>query len=176
MTRIVDDVRAVLATAGFTTIRLRPDSAILYFEDESIMGQVHIVDSAEDVVARWKSIQDEFLAHNAPRFVRDPGKAWNIYTVILAAGTQSTGLMHEFVSIEEDFRGTRKIVRGGVETKSDVVGALAPILPLRNISRVEAGDLRGRLEHGLGSIAPPLEQLVGDVSTEWIGESLVDEK
>ena len=176
MPELVHDVRAALHAAGYDTLMLRPDSAVLYFEDDSIMGHVHVVESAEEILDRWESIQDEFLRSNAPRFLRDPLKAWNIYTVLVTAAPHTQRTATALLSVEDDMRGTRKIVRAGVVTKQDVLGALAPILPLRNVSTVSPVNLTTRLEERLRAIATPLPYLVTGAATDAIAHFLLRDK
>ena len=176
MSRLVDDVRTVLEAASFTTLWFRPDSSVLYFEDGTIMGHVHVLASGEEIVQTWEFLQDDFLRRNASQLLADPTKAWNLYTILLASQTSPVDLARKLLSIEDDFRGTRKIARAGVITKRDVAGALTPILPLQNVSSVALIDANGRLAKRLHSVAPSLQRLVTGGSTEALVASLLGDK
>lgn len=159
--------------SGFSVHAPRPDVATLLFEDISIMGFVHVAASAETIVLDWQSIQDSFLKQNASRFMQDPTKAWNVYSVLLTSEPASSESAAALFSIEEDFRGTRKVARAGVVSREDVIGALAPIIPLRNVLSMGLVDARQRLLDRLGSIAPALRGIAEDTPAEAIAASLL---
>ena len=77
-------------------------------------------------------------------------------------------------SIEEDSRGTRKIVRAGVATRLDVEHALAPLLPLRRLLTLAPDDVKSRLASRLGGPGGPLHALLSDVAVEKIASSLLE--
>jgi hypothetical protein len=145
----------------------------LAFEDISVLGQVHVLDSAETILANWQLLQDTFLRDNADRLSRDASKAWNVYTVLLTSDSPNAEVSARLFSIEDDFRGTRKIARTGVVSRQDVTTALAPILPLQNVLSVGVIDAKQRLAERLRTINPALESLVTDKSVESIAASLV---
>ena len=176
MSRLIDHVRTELEAADFATLLRRPDSLTLYFEDLSIMGQIHVFGSADEIVETWEFVQDEFLKHNASRFLRDATKAWNLYTILLTAQTPASQVAAKLFSIEDDFRGTRKIARAGVTTREDIAVALAPILPLRNVLAVRLVDAKERLVERLGAITPVLSSLVSGAPPESIVATLLGRK
>src|SRR5713101_742490 len=126
MSSPLDEARSVLELAGFATFSPQPNSTFFHFEDISLMGHVRALATAEEIVAKWERIQDDFLSANAPRLVRDPTKAWNLYTVLLTAEPAAGAVPGRLFAIEEDFRGTRKIVRAGVVARQDILTALGP--------------------------------------------------
>lgn len=172
MSRLIDEARIVLEESGFATFLPTPDASALTFEDISVLGQVHVLDSADDVLAKWQLLQDTFLRESAERLSRDASKAWNVYTVLLTSDSPSAEVTARLFSIEDDFRGTRKIARSGVLSRQDVSAALAPILPLQNVLSVGVLDAKQRLAERLRPINPALEKLVGDASVESIAASL----
>lgn len=173
MSRLIDDVRSVLEGCGFATYMPRPDSLDLYFEDISILGHVHVLSTAADIVATWQIVQDAFLRDNASRFMRDTTKAWNLYTILLTADTSTSDVAARLFTIEDDFRGTRKIARAGVGSREDVMAALAPILPLRNVLAVGLVDAKQRLLERLGAVTPTLRSLATGAPAEAIAASLL---
>ena len=176
MPRLLDDVRTALEAAAFTTLSLRPDSSFLYFEDSTIMGQVHVLASAAEIVETWESLQDNFLRRNASRLLVDTTKAWNLYTILLASHAPPIDLARALFSLEDDLRGTRKIARAGVLTKRDIAAALAPILPFHSVPSVAPIDASVALAERLHSVAPPLQGLVTGASTEALVASLLGDK
>jgi hypothetical protein len=126
MSKLLLGVRGVLSEAGYQTVSV---GSSLLFEDASILGVFYEVDTVEEMLSNWESLQDRFLKECAPRLIVDPLKAWNCYTVLLtgeAADRKQASTLHQ---IEEDFRGTRKIIRDGVATRAEIETALAPLIP-----------------------------------------------
>ena len=173
MSRLVDDVRSVLEGAEFATFLPRPDSLALHFEDISVLGHVHVLDAADEILANWQVIQDDFLRANASRFMRDTTKAWNLYTILLTSETPAPNVAARLFAVEDDFRGTRKIARAGVVSREDVMSALAPILPLNNVLAVGLVDAKQRLLERLGAVTPILRSLATGAATEAIAASLL---
>ena len=176
MPRLLDDVRTLLDAEAFTTLLLPPDSSVLYFEDSTIMGHVQVLSTADDILQTWESLQDAFLHRNATRLLLDPTKAWNLYTVLLATHAPPADLARALSSVEDDFRGTRKIARAGVVTRRDIAAALAPILPLQNVSSVALLDANARLAQRLQSVSPPLQGLVDGTPTDSLVASLLGDQ
>ena len=176
MLRLLDDVRAVLHAEAFTTLLLRPDSSVLYFEDSTVMGHVHVLASAEEILQTWEALQDTFLQRNATRLLVDPTKAWNLYTVLIASQTPPPDLDRALSSLEDDFRGTRKLARAGVLTKPDIATALAPILSFQNVSSVTLIDANIRLTERLHSVSPLLSGLITGTPTDSLVASLLGDK
>lgn len=173
MSRLIDDARSVLEASGFATVSAAPDTNSLVFEDISVLGQVHALESAADILANWQLLQDTFLTDSAERLSRDASKAWNVYTVLLTSDSAPADTEAKLFSIEDDFRGTRKIARCGVLSKQDVIAALAPVLPLQNLLSVGVIDAKQRLAERLRTINPAMENLVRGASAESIATLLV---
>lgn len=106
---------------------------MLQFEDPTLLGFLATYDTASELLRDWRQAQDTFLRVHAKRLRRDPLKAWNIYGVLLSEGAPTSDELLLVMSIEEDLSATRKIARAGVSTKSTLLSALAPLLPLRGI-------------------------------------------
>ena len=176
MPRLLDDVRTVLQADAFTTQLLQPDSSVLYFEDSTVMGHVHVLASAAEILQTWETLQDTFLQRNTSRLLVDPTKAWNLYTILLASPTPPADLDRALSSVEDDFRGTRKIARAGVLTKHDIATALSPILSLQNVSSVTLIDANTRLAERLESVSPSLPGLVTGTPIDSLVASLLGDK
>lgn len=173
MSSLIDDARSLLEAAGFATLVATPNARSMTFEDISVLGQVHALDSVEEILASWQLLQDEFLRENAERLSRDASKAWNVYTILLTKDSPRSDVAAQLFAIEDDFRGTRKIARCGVLSRSDMAAALAPILPLQNLLSVGVIDARTRLLERLRTVSPALSGLVGDTSVESVVAMLV---
>lgn len=172
MPSIVPEIRSIMELAGFATFAPRPDSSFLYFEDVSVMGHVHVLETAELIVQTWEAIQDDFLRNNAPRFAKDATKAWNLYTVLLSTEAASADMAPMLFAIEEDFRGTRKIARSGVVSRDDILVALGPLLPLNNLVSVGPTDARQRLLDRLGAANPALKLVLTESRPDAIVAAL----
>jgi hypothetical protein len=135
----------------------RPDAPYLYFEDSSLLGIVHTFEDVQTILTDWRAVQETFLKNNAPRFVLDTLKAWNLYTILLTPGlaSDSSALSH----VEEDFTATRKVARAGVVSLKHVVVALSPVLPFQRLVTVGVVETTKRLGDRLASIHPSLRDL-----------------
>ena len=174
MHNILSDVKAVLHTAGYVTHMPQPTSTSLYFEDSYVLGVVFTLTTVNDIRTSWETLQDRFLRENAKRLVLDPFKAWNCYTVLLTPESAIKEDATALCAIEEDFRGTRKIVRSGVSTRTDVELALAPLLPLRRLVSLTPENVRTRLAQRLGEVGSPLQALLSETPANRIASALVD--
>jgi hypothetical protein len=172
---LLDDIRSVLSEAGFDVLSPRGDEDTLYFEDASLMGHVRVLPSPDEIVQQWEGIQDAFLGANAPSFLRDATKAWNLYTVLLTSAPVATFASRLF-EIEEDFRGTRKIARADVVSRVDLVVALGPLLPIQNSIRVLNRDTKQELLDRLAALSPELRLIGTDASPEAIVLALTESK
>jgi hypothetical protein len=166
--------RAVLEFAGFATVLTRPDASYLDFEDVSIIGRLHVLESAEQILTTWQIVQDHFLSENAGALGRDVTKAWNLYTALLTSDTPDSDAEGRLFSIEDDFRGTRKIARGGIVSREDVVSALSPILPLQNILPVGVVDSKQQMIERLAGITPALRNLATGTPDEAVVAALLE--
>jgi hypothetical protein len=174
MSSVLSEARAVLDTAGYRTLAPSPVSACFYFEDANILGVLYVLDSVDAILSDWESLQDGFLQENAPRLVIDPFKAWNCYSAFLTAGPPGKDDASKLFAIEENFRGTRKLVRAGVTNRAEVEAALAPLLPLRRLLTLEPENIKTRLAERLGDSASPLQGLLSDTEVEGVAAALLE--
>lgn len=176
MPDILLDARTALESAGYRTLFPQPDAKFFYFEDANILGVVYSLESVELLLKEWEHLQDRFLRENGTRLSTDPVKAWNCYTVLLTSDKANNVEASRLFAIEEDFRGTRKIVGAGVTSKSDISQALAPLLPLRRVLSLAPEDIKDRLGSRLGGPTAPLFALLTDIESSAIASNLVNEE
>lgn len=170
-----EEARTVLETGGFRTA-LGPSSAnTVYFEDDIIVGAVFIHATLADLIVSWEECQDRFLGINSRALRSDPIKAWNIYTVHLTTDHGVPSQMSNAFNIEQDFRGTRKIVRAGVAKRSDVREALLPLLPLQHRTSISPGNISKRLKERLALSSHVLARLVELPEQPSIEHDLLEE-
>src|ERR1051325_3174630 len=106
---LVDEAQQILEQTGYY-VRSSNLGESFDFEDETLYGFLKIYPSAEAIVEHWEKEQDEFLQRYARRIRANPPKAWNAYSVFLTATDAPGDVKTELRQIEDDFRGTRKIV------------------------------------------------------------------
>lgn len=170
------DARSLLEGAGYVTVLPSSISTVLHFEDTSVLGALHVLASVEQITRQWEELQDSFLRENATRLAFDPLKAWNCYTVLLTPEVPAKSDASRLFAIEENFRGTRKLVRSGVTTRPDVEAALAPLLPLRRLLSLRHDDAKARLASRLGGDKSPLRALLSDTDPNELLALLTGDK
>lgn len=176
MSNALAEARAILDSAGYRTMTPHPSADHIYFEDGSILGALYVLDSISSIVTTWESLQDAFLTTNAVRLNADPLKAWNCYTAFLTAAPPSKADMSTLANIEEDFRGTRKLVRAGVMTRGEIETALAPLLPLRRLLTLAPDDIKARLASRLGEPGSPLQSLLSTLAVDSVAAALLEQQ
>lgn len=173
MSNTTTDSRSILQAAGYRTHFPRPDTPYFYFEDESILGVLHVLSEVENVIDDWEHLQDTFLRTNATLLATSTFKAWNCYTVLLTPAQATKKQRTELFTIEENFRGTRKIARAGVVTRDDLEDALAPLLPLRRLLSLQSEDARDTLRARLGDDDDPVLGILSDADPNEIAAAIV---
>ena len=165
--------RAALQGAGYRCAAT--EDGDLVFEDDTLLGFVTVQPSARHILDSWRAKQEAFLRSHATPLRRDAGKAWNVYSVFwttIACAPEGAAALLE---VEEDFVGTRKLARAGVQIEDDVSEALYPLLPIENSVALAEGDAlaraRARLDFPAGIAA--LLTGEGEVDLEDIANELV---
>jgi hypothetical protein len=140
-------VEIVLRQAEYETWLWNAGSApVVCFENDAVVGFVHIFSDPEALRAGWSRAQDIALGRHAPALRVAGDKAWNVYSVFLTEGPVSLHLGRDIEGIEEDFAMTRKIVRAGIATTIDITRVLLPLLPIQSRPVVEVGNYLERLQ------------------------------
>jgi hypothetical protein len=144
--RIIEEARNVLENYHYIVSSRGED--MLQFEDETLLGFISEL-SLESLLGTWSRRQDDFLRSNSRTLGNSALKAWNVYSVFLSSDIPDEGARKSIITIEEDFRASRKVVLAGVQTTADVIRALYPLIPIQNIAALETSDsllkLQGRL-------------------------------
>lgn len=174
MANILLDAQSILEIGGYRTLVPNPASQHLYFEDSNVLGAVFVLDSVAAIVQQWQELQDNFLQQNGQRLAFDALKAWNSYSVFLTAQASAERDASTLSVIEENFRGTRKLVRASIKSKLDAEKALAPLLPLRQFPSFTSEDVKERLASRLGEPGSALRALVSSAEAADIAASLMD--
>lgn len=126
--------------------------AVVCFEDKSVIGFIHIFNSALALLEKWQHAQDTALSRHVPALRAAGQKAWNVYSVFLTGGPCSPQLTRQIEQIEEDFSHTRKIARASIRTSADVSRALLPMLPVLSRPAIAGADYKARLRARLSDL------------------------
>jgi hypothetical protein len=144
----------LLEVADYET-RFDPSrKSLLYFESAALVGFVAEYSSGSNLLSAWEAQQDAFLVQYARALRAAPSKAWTVYSVHLCSAAPSPAESALLATLEEDFRGSRKIARMGVSTPNDVLVALLPILPIHNQVVLQLEDIDSRIETRLELLPP----------------------
>ena len=146
---LIEEARTVLEGGGYRTMLGSSTPNCVYFEDDNLIGAVFIHADVPSLISGWEGCQDRFLGSNSRALRSDPIKAWNVYTVHLTSDKGSASQVSEAFNIEQDFRGTRKLVRTGVGKRLDVREALLPLLPLQHRTILSSQNVADRLKERL---------------------------
>ncbi len=173
--RIADAVGETLRIANFDLLRPSDRPSHLYFEDGTLMGLFVEFPNVDALLTQWRNEQDEFLAANAEKIRSSASKAWNLYCVFMTSDEAADAHALDIAAVEEDFRGTRKIVGAGVISRADVVQTLLPILPIQNLLEIAETDVRKDLRDRLTLSEPVKAALFDGVPTRELVELFLEE-
>ncbi len=174
MNQLLQDVESVLAAADYRVFVPRSETPAAYFEDESVLGVVYVLQTVAELQQSWEQLQDMFLRENGSLFSDAPTKAWNCYSVFLTRDSADGVDRSKLNAIEEDFRGTRKIVGVGVTTPEDAEAVLAPLLPLRHLHLSSTDNLLQDLRKRLGPEGSPIHGLLLDLDLGTVASQLME--
>lgn len=168
---VLQEARKILERTGYMVIS-GSTADMFNFEDASLVGSLRVFDTVQEILANWEALQDDFL-RSLDRRIRNSGeKSWNIYSVILSAGSPSPEQIVSLKSIEEDFRASRKIVRAGIISAADVAKALLPLVPIQNTVTLIEEDVISRLSSRLSIPGDVFNAIAGDRSVPDVAAML----
>lgn len=148
MRGLIAECHRVLTEAGIACSDLsndQDDRFTLIFEGQTVLGFVHAYPDAATLKKRWVEDDKSRIAEFQFALRSARVKAWNTYTVLLAATPPEYADQVALSAIEEDLTGTRKIARAGVSDPSQLEAALLPLLPIQNAPRLDAVDMRAEI-------------------------------
>ena len=155
----------ILRDAGFETWSWAGgDVPVICFENAVVAGFVHLFSSAQDLLARWEQAQSATLNRHSVSLRSAGTKAWNIYSIFLAAdGAREIGRQIE--RIDEDFSLARKIARGDMRSVDDLRVALLPLLPIQAQPTLGESRYSERLRSRLKELPPAVvDAFIGPTS------------
>jgi hypothetical protein len=170
---LLAEARRLLESSKYKTFPA-PGGDLFYFEDSSLLGLVWIASSPGVLLEQWRRLQDSFLHEKDLQLRQSRDKSWNAYSVLLTEPDVSGNQDNEFLRIEEDFRGTRKIARAGLHSVSQLTRALLPLLAIQNLVELERDDSKERLRSRLSRLSPRLlEAFLEQEKSEEAGRMVV---
>lgn len=156
---ILLESKNILEKAGYTVYSDVSSNSLL-FEDDTILGQICILEKIEIIISEWEKFQESFLRKNAQNLFEDTTKTWNAYSVFLTSDTVNLNTRNSVFDIEENLVGTRKIVGYGIEVKADIEHFLLPILPIQKNVSIHQEDIVLKLKDRV-----EIEELLDDFET-----------
>lgn len=163
----------VLRRAGYDTwIWSGSTPSTTCFENAALVGFIHVFDSGDDLLSRWKDTQQIALARHASLLRGAGAKAWNVYSIFLTPDDAKEKL-RSIERIEEDFSLTRKIARAGIRTPSDLEHCLMSLTVVRAKPRLEDERFTDRLRNRLKEVPDEvMTAFLSDVDPDDIAQML----
>lgn len=130
---IATQAEIFLREAGYDTWSWSGASpAVTCFESPSLVGFLHVFDTADSLLASWEAAQQHVLARHAAVLRAAGTKAWNVYSIFLTTEKATSDQQRAVERLEEDFSLTRKIARSEVQTVEDLYQVLLPLAPIQS--------------------------------------------
>jgi hypothetical protein len=124
-----------------TIVEIPPDRKALAFESVTVLGFVLAYPDPATLLQRWRADDSALISQHQLSLRRAQAKAWNAYTIVLAADAASYGELVALNAIEEDLTGTRKIARADIGDIEQLRAALLPLLPIQHAPSLEPVDM-----------------------------------
>lgn len=163
----------VLREAGYETWTWTGASLpVTCFENPTVMGFLHVFDTAETLLRQWEEAQSRVLARHVAALRAAGAKAWNVYSIFLTS-ERAPALRRDIERLEEDFSLTRKIARTGIQIADDVEHALLPLVPIKARPLLEHADVEDRVRARAKDVSPlALQGFLGEASPEEVADML----
>lgn len=130
---IATQAEVFLREAGYDTWPWSGASpAVTCFESSSLVGFLHVFETAESLLQNWEAAQQRVLSRHAAALRTAGAKAWNVYSIFLTTEKASPEQQRAVERLEEDFALTRKIARSEVQTSDDLAHVLLPLSPIQS--------------------------------------------
>lgn len=175
MMDIATQAEVFLREAGYQTwVWTGASPSVTCFENSTIVGFLHVFDTAESLLANWEQAQARVLARHAASLRAAGAKAWNVYSVFLTS-EQAPNLRRNVERLEEDFSLTRKIARMGILISEDLEHALMPLAPIKAQPILKNASIEDRLRARAKDLSPlALQAFLGSSSAAEVAEMLGD--
>ncbi len=165
MSDLVSNIHIILQETGYETWDASAtDIQVVAFEDNSVMGFVCVLETAQAIIQQWPIAEADLLAKYAPKLRLAGDKAWNVYCAFLTSARASDVERGRIRLIEENLERTRKITATSLITRDDVTKALLPLLPIVSKPVLTNEDPDQRLRRRISAIAPSVVDAALDKS------------
>lgn len=170
---VANQSEIILRDAGYDTWPWAgANPPVLCFENATIVGFLHVFDTAADLIARWEEAQGRVLLRHAAALRAAGTKAWNVYSVFLTR-ERSAALRRHVERLEEDFSLTRKIARSGILLVEDLEHALMPLMPIKANPLLADANVEDRVRQRAKDVsAHALQAFLGPIPAEEVAAML----
>jgi hypothetical protein len=168
---ILFEAQIILERAGYKIDLDEVSDKILFFEDDCLLGFISVHENLNEITEKWEENQDFFLQNNASKLRHEPHKAWNAYSIFLTQEEGSPEMKRKIFEIEEDLRGTRKIIGDSIDTGEALIRCLFPLLPIQRAVKLDFEPTSSRLQTKLN-----YPQLLDQISQDQLLNIVLEEK
>ena len=147
---LLQEVQVTLRRSGYSANPFSADEMV--FEDRDLFGFVWVAPTVDGLTKGWEVRHDNFISRRAGSLRKAADKAWNLYAIFLTQDKPTELERAALSRIEEDFRASRKIASGDLNTPEHVIRALYPLSPIRNVVSLEAEATSERFSARLSNI------------------------
>lgn len=170
---IANQSEIILREAGYDTWPWAgANPPVLCFESATVIGFLHVFNTAADLLARWEEAQGRVLSRHAAALRTAGTKAWNVYSVFLVR-ERSEVLRRDVERLEEDFSLTRKIARSGILIAEDLEHALLPLRPIRANPLLADANVEERVRKRANDVPPQaLQAFLGSIPADEVAAML----
>ena len=113
MIDLLEETQRLLSGSDIATslVDITPERKILAFESGTVVGFVLAYADPATLLQRWRADDSALISQHQLSLRRAQAKAWNAYTVCLAANAASYGELVGLNAIEEDLREEERLER-----------------------------------------------------------------
>jgi hypothetical protein len=143
MIDLLEETQRLLNASEMATsfVDIAPERTALAFESVTVLGFVLAYPDAAILLQHWLANAATLTSQHQLSLRRAQTKAWNAYSVCLAADAAAYAELVALNAIEEDLTGTRKIARAGIGDVEQLRTALLPLLPIQHAPSLEPVDM-----------------------------------
>ncbi len=142
MIDLLDECHRLLSGLDIPTSFIEaPHAKALAFEGVTVLGFIIAYASPAVLLEHWRANDAALISEFQLSLRRAQAKAWNAYSVFIAADPANYGEAVALNAIEEDLTGTRKVARAGIGDIEQLRTALLPFLPIQHAPSLEPVDM-----------------------------------
>lgn len=147
MIDLLDECERLLSGLDISTSFIEtPHAKALAFEGVTVLGFIIAYASPTFLLENWRADNAALISEFELGLRRAQAKAWNAYSVFIAADPANYGDTVALNAIEEDLTGTRKLARAGIGDIEQLRAALLPLLPIQHAPSLEPVDMPAEIK------------------------------